>query len=359
MPRDVSPIQRAVIGPKPTGMRQTFMDLLQSIGDWQRDNPVGALTTFLGPDLGAYMDRLREEGEFEDRIRGLSKEELRAQILSGQLSPPQTLGVAYAPASGVAARVAQIQSQLAKAGLKMPADKIQRAAEMGHDTVLFHGTAALDDFPSFSGPVAEEVGVGDFGIHADPAVKVAEKFATGSSAKLRDVDDYNYFESAGPRILPMTGRTGQILDLPDMGSWRDPANWFSTLNTHFPLAALRHKPNWVNPRVDKVITALRETARQAADAQKATSAYDELDDISREFQEQLINTLQKHNIDTIRYNNYTEGTGGPSYLFTHPNQLRSIFAKYDPTKAASADLLASLAPVAVVGGASRKKSNDK
>lgn len=59
--------------------------------------------------------------------------------------------------------------------------------------------------------------------------------------------------------------------------------------------------------------------------------------------------------DAIRFTNYNtfaDGTATPTWVFRHPNQLRSPFARFDPAKHDSSDLMAGYAvpaPAAVPG----------
>lgn len=270
----------------------------------------------------------------------------------------------------VAERAASLRRQLAKAGVGMAPEKIRRAAEMGHDTLVFHGTNAAEDFPAFNRAVNESVGTGDFGIHADPTERVADKFASGLYRTDADeLVDWDGIQRIGGRTLPLTAQAGNVLDLPDMGQWREPHNWLTNLEKRYPSLLPEGRLFGRTPVAatsgNKAIDDLHATANRylslegdVKDAmQKGTAGYEDLDRLNTEFQEEILKVLDNHNINTIRYPNYTEGSGGPSYLFTRPNQLRSIFAEYNPLKAKSADLLASIAPVAVAGGAAAVAAN--
>ncbi|MAF26192.1 hypothetical protein CL634_11575, partial [bacterium] len=64
----------------------------------------------------------------------------------------------------------------------------------------------------------------------------------------------------------------------------------------------------------------------------------------------IVDFLNSKGFDSIEYKNVHEDPGSVSKIVFNPSQVRSVHAKFDPTKATSGDILASV-PIAAMAGA--------
>lgn len=233
------------------------------------------------------------------------------------------------------------------------ASRMKRAAEMGYTMDVFHGTAPKAGVTTGKFNEFEYLRpYGDAGIHVDPDPRVGNIGA--SSAVTLNTKDFG-FEPAdyatGAQVLPLKAKIQNPLDLPDMSAWKDPVEWRDRLQMHGVL----QKAAQERPELLPVLRALEQGAKgNAAEMMyppKGTAVATHQQQLMTGWAEQLRNILKQHGHDSIRYGNIFEGTGKPSYMLLDPNQLRSRFAAFDPTRAKSGDLLASLAAMVWVGGA--------
>ena len=233
--------------------------------------------------------------------------------------------------------------------------KLTRAAGLGFDVAepVYHGTKA--EFDAFKDPLKHSSA--DFGIHvgtqqqANAVAHIGTKFGT----------DEPYM--AGQKILPMFLRKGGTAVVPDLGSW-SPSS---------VLRVIGYGPDDAPGEVDW--EGLKTVMRLAGEGgAKASDLENHLD---RPFLQDLLDTarkhlhqyggeasswkvefdavMERHGYDTLAYPNFTESSDGSlSYLVRKPEQLRSIFAQFDPSKMNSSDLLAAMAAVSSI-----KVLNDK
>lgn len=218
------------------------------------------------------------------------------------------------------------------------ASRMKRAKDMGFNMDVYHGIrpgkSAKTSFDKFEYQMKPW---GDAGIHVDPDPDVAN-IAAASSIKTKNP---HYMWSSehlmpgyqsGAQILPLKAKIRHPLELSDMGLWSDPKNW---------LHGLEDAPD------TGIYQELREAASKALDSHFQGKS---------QWPETFKNILKRHGYDSIEYPNASEGTGGMSYMLLDPNQLRSRFAMFDPARAKSGDLLASLlAGVGLSTAASREK----
>ena len=92
---------------------------------------------------------------------------------------------------------------------------------------------------------------------------------------------------------------------------------------------------------------------QVVGEQKGPEYWQQMAAAQKAFADRLI--AQGH--DVVPYVNAVEDAGELSYLVLEPNRLRSRFAKFDPAKLESKDLMAGLA--AVLAGRSAAKATDE
>lgn len=68
--------------------------------------------------------------------------------------------------------------------------------------------------------------------------------------------------------------------------------------------------------------------------------------------------LKERGFDSMHYRNNQEDAGSISYIITRPNQVRSIFAKFDPRKLDSGDIMAGVAPLGAAGAIAANQGDD-
>jgi hypothetical protein len=234
------------------------------------------------------------------------------------------------------------------------ASRMSRAAEQGYTTPVWHGTyksggpnpvpraveGPVQEFSEFMGPVRSslEAGSPDFGIHVatDPAT---------ASHLLRH-------EFPGSRVLPLQARIQNPVSFPDMGLWRSPHNWIKrlspalegkqTLKSALPEGSGLPSLAPVGPHDLSDPALARHIMEQARQYIQSGVVHDPSSSVK--FQQDIMDALQRGNYDAIKYRNFVEGMGEPSYLLTDPRQLRSSFAAFDPAKfGKTKDIMASTA----------------
>jgi hypothetical protein len=258
-------------------------------------------------------------------------------------------------------------------GLDMSeAARMARAAEQGYTMPVYHGTRA-EDFTSFRPPVTPvmknlnqqaQVPIGDFGIHVTPRPETAESaVAHSGTPKFPPTPDDPNVYSEGARVMPLLARSKKALELPDIGTWHDPNHWV------YNLAGTETNQAGVSAKVPESLTndwaaaqELYDIARkyQSPDYSRPTFPFgnSQVDRVA--FQQDIKDALQRRGYDTIKYSNWSEGQGEPSYLLLDPRQLRSKFAAFDPTKfGKTADLMASGVPPLALAGLQRARNQEQ
>lgn len=220
------------------------------------------------------------------------------------------------------------------------ASRMARAKEMGFTHDVYHGLQSenskrLQGFKFFAGRHA------DAGIHVDPDPAVANVAA--SNAGLNPDGSWDLKPQYYPphaKIIPLKAKMQKTLELPDMGMWKSPDFWQERLTRHniLPNAAQSSSPDF--PVLRELYDAAKATGKNTYD--HATNA---------DWSDQFKNILKRHGYDSVKYKNTSEGSGGYSYMLLDPNQLRSPNALFDPARAKSGDLLASLAAAIGIGAA--------
>ncbi len=241
-------------------------------------------------------------------------------------------------------------TKVAKAALPMDeASRMARAAEQGYVHDVYHGTQK--NFPAFNDPIRYGgYGSGDFGIHvsSDPL-----------AANRRSNVDLDYSGEAldgatvapgtherGGQVLPLKAIMNKTLELPDMGIWKDPVNYIRKYQD--ALDGHTYGPNFT-PLQDDISDPefLGRLVDEARNLRKVQGM-----DNSRQmdlWQHKVREMMQDEGYDSIKYRNNVESDGAPSYMLLDPRQLRSRFAKFDPDRTNSRDLMASLAAMIGTG----------
>jgi hypothetical protein len=226
------------------------------------------------------------------------------------------------------------------------ASRMARASEQGYTHDVYHGTNK--DFTEFADPIREGgYGTGDFGIHVSGDTTGANvrsgSLNTGSHGKIFDFEsDFKHIvqpQEVGGRVMPLKAQMNKTLELPDMSIWKNPANYirkFEDFQEGFDRDQV-NDPAFFAKLADE---AKRLRANQGYDNHQAMT----------QWQHKMREMMQEAGYDSIKYANNVESDGAPSYLLMDPRQLRSKFAKFDPKRANSRDLLASLAAAIGIGG---------
>ena len=201
--------------------------------------------------------------------------------------------------------------------LNLPTDeasRMARAQEMGFDTDVHHGTRAdIDEFSMDPYGRGED---NDLGIHVGTKGQANDIVEYGPTAQIMSGDQYA--ESAN--IMPLKIRGKKFLELEDpMTQEWEPHGVVSQL----AFISNSNHPNGIKlPGVDNFAPKHK----------------------------QIREGLQKLGYDGIVYRNMMEGSGADkSYIVFDPKNIRSKFAQFDPAKAGSADILAGLAGLGVLG----------
>lgn len=242
--------------------------------------------------------------------------------------------------------------------------RLARAKALGFDTneVLYHGTRR--PFQDFKHPFEHS---GDFGIHTGTPSQAAERIGAPLADKELTLKDVEYylgsqdnppygFSRSGSAIYPLYGKKGLVAYLPDMGDWTSPGAVLDKLTNgaFYELSDLkdvnklaidwdsiektlaRHKEKIDRPFIrDLFRTAKENLIKVPGYIRNQTDA----DSFKRVFD----SVLDRHGYDSVAYPNFVEGRGELSHMFRQPQQLRSVFAQFDPARANENDLLASLA----------------
>lgn len=309
---------------------------------------------------------------------------IRKAVSAGQLAglddPSQTIYGLSSPmvVAGAVAPILTGKSQgllktlLGRLKMGEPLENIPRdlrQAAMGMEDTVYHGTRNKNSPLGFLRPF-EEVGENpnfsefipdrgldyDFGIHFDKNPNVAD----AAISVMKDAPGGPHYGNGG-QILPLKARMTKTLDLPDMGSWRDPYEFARKL----PGAAYKivedeaAKGGWAGKLahslpVDDVTAELRQEAlRMASKFPNIKGGLLKPNNIyaaQEAWPETFKNTLNKYGYDSVRYLNNAEGVGAPSHMVFEPEQVRSVFANFDPRKILSGNLNASVAGAGVAGG---------
>ena len=210
------------------------------------------------------------------------------------------------------------------------ASRMKRAEEMGFDTDAYHGT---------NQPDIPELQSGDIGIHVGDEtaanVRLNDKAALSRGVNRYSTRGKDFGDNAN--ILPLKVKSENPLRMDDAGEWRDPIELAKGLRT----SAIGSK----NPDIHKLLDDIQ------ADADTINRSYSDLEDYLSDPEimgmvDELREAVKGAGYDSIVYRNFTEATsqsGSDSLILLDPSQARSRFAKFDPAKKDSANLLAGVA----------------
>ncbi len=212
----------------------------------------------------------------------------------------------------------------------LPMDEASRTArkmEQGYTTPVYHGTKAREDFREFRDVTDPH---GDFGIHVTPSAETADNAVSYLPRASESGIGHRY-----QRIMPLDARIQKSLEMPDIGLWRSPEHWSIGLTD----------PRQVNmvglgPYHSSIPTNDPETLQQIHKLAQGSKR----EWVNNDFVTTVKGLLQNKGYDSIKYKNYAEGSGEPSYLLLDPSQVKSRFAAFDPKAfGKTKDIMAGLA----------------
>lgn len=233
------------------------------------------------------------------------------------------------------------------------ASRMQRATEQGYVHDVYHGTAK--DFTEFADPIREGgYATGDFGIHVSSDPLAANKRSGMIEGDATDAIQGPMYHEKGAKVLPLKAQMNKTLTLPDMGIWKSPANYVRKYEDalHSSMGGYGDgRGDYGMPEHFQVSDPefFGEIAKAAKDMYRKQGVGDP--QIMTMWQHKLREMMQERGYDSIKYANNVESDGAPSFLLMDPRQVRSKFATFDPARAGSRDLLASLAASLGLGGA--------
>lgn len=228
-----------------------------------------------------------------------------------------------------------------------PTSREMRRGRTHYDIPLYHATPS----PYFEGDTPSLYRGGDLGFHADPDPEVANRVAKSNKQQIENHP--GYWEPARKmNVIKGYGRIYKPLDVPDMGMFRDPHNWEEKLSPVFSPDVYEK----ADPEARRMLLKLHHEARKYLAKPVEPGKWTEA---KTEWWDTLLKTLDEGGYDALRYANHNEGTGGPSYMLTHPSQFRAATAEFDPAKRHLGGLGLAVGGAAVGAAAAQGMPDDK
>lgn len=223
---------------------------------------------------------------------------------------------------------------------RSPTARAARAEEFGFTTDVFHGTRA--DFSEFDPNMV------DVGIHVGSPSQATNRLLDESSSAVNFSGNIakgvtrarNRFDE-GSQILPLKAKINNVLEMPDVGEWKNSFNVIDGLIKH--------------PKFKDKVPELQEMRKVAEE--EGVSYRDEYGDSTwdtspenRELLNELNTLIRKEGFDTIKYLNEHENNlirktkdDPHSYIILDPTNVRSTSADFNPLRMNEADLQAGIA----------------
>ena len=223
---------------------------------------------------------------------------------------------------------------------RSPAARAARADEFGFTTDVYHGTRA--DFSEFDPNMV------DIGIHVGSPSQATNRLLDESSSAVNFSGNIakgvtrarNRFDE-GSQILPLKAKINNVLEMPDVGEWKNSFNVIDGLIKH--------------PKFKDKVPELQEMRKVAEE--EGVSYRDEYGDSTwdtspenRELLNELNTLIRKEGFDTIKYLNEHENNlirktkdDPHSYIILDPKNVRSTSADFNPLRMNEADLQAGIA----------------
>lgn len=211
---------------------------------------------------------------------------------------------------------------------------------------MYHATRSATDFTEFGSPIAKATG--DFGIHVTPSTETASRI--NYLGPFGSTPEY----PRSSRIMPLMVKADKTLDLPDMGMWKSPNHWIGSLADSEMADKVGRSPRISPNAPTNDLETTQQLYQHALDYRPDFNFPHDQRFI--DFQQNLLDTLQKRGYDSIKYANKAEGMGEDSYLLLDPRQIRSKYAKLDPAKfGKTKDIMASAAPLVGLAAAEQMR----
>jgi hypothetical protein len=227
------------------------------------------------------------------------------------------------------------------------ASRMARAREMGRTAEGYHGTDA--DISEFGGPtwITDDPEVGSYYAQRARARTAMSDAAddTGLYDEVMDVDEVNPFDVAeavdptGKNVMPLKYDQGKQLDMTSLGDAPAPEELIEFLVERGIIKRPDDIGDWLNELTVDQPTLWKAIEDWGLDRDIKNAGYDSL----------KIKDIVSAKKGTI---------GQDSVLVFDPKNIRSRFAKFDPAKADSADILAGLGVVGAGAALSQQDGFD-
>jgi hypothetical protein len=227
------------------------------------------------------------------------------------------------------------------------ASRMARAREMGRTAEGYHGTDA--DISEFGGPtwITDDPEVGSYYAQRARARTAMSDAAddTGLYDEVMDVDEVNPFDVAeavdptGKNVMPLKYDQGKQLDMTSLGDAPAPEELIEFLVERGIIKRPDDIGDWLNELTVDQPTLWKAIEDWGLDRDIKNAGYDSL----------KIKDIVSAKKGTI---------GQDSVLVFDPKNIRSRFAKFDPAKAGSADILAGLGVVGAGAALSQQDGFD-
>jgi len=282
---------------------------------------------------------------------GTARDLLRGPAAESVLRAIGYHGTPEAPPGAATHELAR-QNAVTMLGLPENNTAMDRARALGFnvDRPVYHSTKA--DFEGFDLSPAEGSRRGiDYGIHAGSPEAAQEAIIPSfvernrrETAMRADLSPEMQREQLaeiersyqGQRVLPLLARGDNPLVVPDFGRWDQPNNALVKLGRDYAPSRLKENLPTNDPQALQEILDLGRSLRTA-----------DWDAVKPAWQKGLKDIIENRGYSHIEYPNAIEGQGEHSYMFLHPERLRSRFAAFDPAKAHLPDLLAGVGAGAI------------
>ena len=189
-----------------------------------------------------------------------------------------------------------------------------------------------------------------------PFHKPETKEDIDKSSKMRDDLVGSLYEKVN--ILPLKGKLDNTITIPDMVSFRTPSQWIKEMSTTLDPFGFPEKDKPEEMAGDLIDKGHFVQLERFGDARKVFPKKSVLEDLNNDiklwkyiikgadkhtdlrqdkkeksWEKFLRNILDRKGADAFSYKNNKETGGELSYMFLHPEKLKSTFAKgFDPTK---------------------------
>lgn len=253
-----------------------------------------------------------------------------------------------------------------------PGARAERARDMGFNVDAFHGTDAAEDFTQFEhraqGSGGFHFGAGKRGAEAaNDRVNMAIAWDWTPAEIKHHLNAVRNGSQIQPRVLPVKLRAKKPYKTDDLNTF-SARTLLEQLSRDGATAKVPFRAKEVESLRDEVVSVYQFYARKGgndidhivvhgplAKGAKTESPY-YFDTVRKQNAAELAarqliwDFLEKHGYDSLQYTNVAEAPGSRAVVVWRPEQIRSVFAKFDPRRAKSGNIMAGIAAGAVVAG---------